>query len=328
MAAKHIAGDAEATFAGADMSTKLKLMGVDVASIGDPHGNVPGSRSYQFTDERKQVYKKLVVSDCGKYLLGGVLVGDAAQPRLAQCLTELATLDAEDARFMDLVEIIDLIRQLALALDYSAYNSDVLDLLGLNANAADTLTITTNAAPILFDAGSGATVGLRYPRTGQDSAGRLVFLGFPLDAVPADSPPPNNRANLLGNILAFLAPGIGGVASVALDSDQFTIPSLVTVEVADVNLAGKGTAAATLASDTAPDGVPLKLVETVRRGLFRGYATLVQATNNPAPGQLRVSDGDVLWANHIDVPANIIVQATALVDTQAPIIQDVRVEPE
>jgi nitrite reductase (NADH) large subunit len=39
---------------------------------------VAGSRSYQFTDERKQIYKKIVVSDCGKYLLGGVMVGDAA----------------------------------------------------------------------------------------------------------------------------------------------------------------------------------------------------------------------------------------------------------
>jgi len=78
VAARHLRGHA-AEFAGADMSTKLKLMGVDVASIGDPHGNVPGSRAYQFTDERKQVYKKLVVSECGKHLLGSVLVGDATE---------------------------------------------------------------------------------------------------------------------------------------------------------------------------------------------------------------------------------------------------------
>jgi nitrite reductase (NADH) large subunit len=65
-------------FGGADMSTKLKLMGVDVASLGDAHGATPGSRSYQFSDERRQVYKKLVVSEDGKRLLGGVLVGDAA----------------------------------------------------------------------------------------------------------------------------------------------------------------------------------------------------------------------------------------------------------
>ncbi|AQH01242.1 nitrite reductase large subunit [Burkholderia sp. KK1] len=76
--AKQIAG-AEAAFAGADMSTKLKLMGVDVASIGDAHGKTPGSRTYQYSDERKQVYKKLVVSDCGKFLHGAVMVGDATE---------------------------------------------------------------------------------------------------------------------------------------------------------------------------------------------------------------------------------------------------------
>ncbi|HEU4844070.1 MAG TPA: nitrite reductase large subunit NirB [Burkholderiaceae bacterium] len=79
IAAKHLLGELEAEFTGADMSTKLKLMGVDVASIGDPHGKEAGSRSYQFTDERKQIYKKIVVSDCGKYLLGGVMVGDASE---------------------------------------------------------------------------------------------------------------------------------------------------------------------------------------------------------------------------------------------------------
>ncbi len=64
-------------FQGADMSTKLKLLGVDVASIGDPHGNTEGSQSYSFTDEHSGVYKKVVVSNDGKHLLGAVLVGDA-----------------------------------------------------------------------------------------------------------------------------------------------------------------------------------------------------------------------------------------------------------
>ncbi len=77
-AARHVLG-APGGFAGADLSTKLKLMGVDVASIGDAHGATIGSRSYQFLDERKQTYKKIVVSSCGKRLLGAVLVGDAAQ---------------------------------------------------------------------------------------------------------------------------------------------------------------------------------------------------------------------------------------------------------
>nr|WP_145546363.1 nitrite reductase large subunit NirB [Variovorax boronicumulans] len=77
VAARHIAGDATAEFTGADMSTKLKLMGVDVASIGDAQGKTPGCRNYQFVDERKQIYKKIVVSEDGKKLLGAVLVGNA-----------------------------------------------------------------------------------------------------------------------------------------------------------------------------------------------------------------------------------------------------------
>ncbi|MFG6414769.1 nitrite reductase large subunit NirB [Roseateles sp. DC23W] len=77
--ARHITGDAEAAFPGADMSTKLKLMGVDVASIGDAHGKTAKCRSYQFVDERKQIYKKIVVSQDGQFLLGAVLIGDAEE---------------------------------------------------------------------------------------------------------------------------------------------------------------------------------------------------------------------------------------------------------
>jgi len=76
--ARHLAGQ-EASFAGADLSTKLKLLGVDVASIGDAQGNTAGAQSYQYSDERRGTYKKIVVSGCGKKLLGAVLVGDAGE---------------------------------------------------------------------------------------------------------------------------------------------------------------------------------------------------------------------------------------------------------
>ncbi len=79
VAAAHIVGRDDMSFGGADMSTKLKLMGVDVASIGDAHGSTTGSLAYQFCDEVKEVYKKLVVSADRKRLLGAVLVGDAAE---------------------------------------------------------------------------------------------------------------------------------------------------------------------------------------------------------------------------------------------------------
>ncbi len=71
--------DGGAAFTGADMSTKLKLLGVDVASFGDAHGETEGSLELTYQDAVSGVYKKLVVSEDGKRLLGGVLVGDASQ---------------------------------------------------------------------------------------------------------------------------------------------------------------------------------------------------------------------------------------------------------
>ncbi|RPH27749.1 nitrite reductase small subunit NirD [Buttiauxella warmboldiae] len=78
VAAATLAG-AESAFLGADMSTKLKLLGVEVASFGDAHGRTPGCQSYQWTNGPQQIYKKIVVSADNKTLLGGVLVGDSQE---------------------------------------------------------------------------------------------------------------------------------------------------------------------------------------------------------------------------------------------------------
>ncbi|MEU4334321.1 nitrite reductase large subunit NirB [Micromonospora lupini] len=67
-----------ATFPGADTATKLKLLGVDVASFGDAHGTTEGCLNVTFTDPATRVYAKLVLSDDAHTLLGGVLVGDAS----------------------------------------------------------------------------------------------------------------------------------------------------------------------------------------------------------------------------------------------------------
>ncbi|GAA3820731.1 nitrite reductase large subunit NirB [Nocardioides panacisoli] len=67
----------DGSFTGADMSTKLKLLGVDVASFGDAHGETEGALELTYQDAVSGVYKKLVISEDGKRLLGGVLVGDA-----------------------------------------------------------------------------------------------------------------------------------------------------------------------------------------------------------------------------------------------------------
>jgi nitrite reductase (NADH) large subunit len=79
VAARHIAGQTDVQFTGADMSTKLKLMGVDVASIGDAQGKTPHCKSFSYVDELRQVYKKIVTSPDGKQLIGAVLVGDAEE---------------------------------------------------------------------------------------------------------------------------------------------------------------------------------------------------------------------------------------------------------
>ena len=74
----------DAAFPGADLSTKLKLLGVDVASFGDVHATAEGARAVVVDDPVAAVHKKLVVDGDGR-LLGGILVGDAdAYPVLHQ----------------------------------------------------------------------------------------------------------------------------------------------------------------------------------------------------------------------------------------------------
>ncbi len=68
----------EGTFPGADLSTKLKLLGVDVASFGDAFATEPGALEVVISDPVGGVYKKLVMSDDARTLRGGILVGDAS----------------------------------------------------------------------------------------------------------------------------------------------------------------------------------------------------------------------------------------------------------
>ncbi|NIJ13926.1 nitrite reductase (NADH) large subunit [Saccharomonospora amisosensis] len=90
---------AQASFPGADTSTKLKLMGVDVASFGDAHANTEGALEVVFNDAVAGTYKKLVVSDDARTLLGGVLVGDASEYNLLRPLVG-SELPAEPAAIL------------------------------------------------------------------------------------------------------------------------------------------------------------------------------------------------------------------------------------
>ena len=60
-----------------DMSTKLKLIGVDVASFGDPFVPSKEGHSILFENKINHIYKRINVSHDGQKLLGGILIGDA-----------------------------------------------------------------------------------------------------------------------------------------------------------------------------------------------------------------------------------------------------------
>ncbi|MGR2944364.1 nitrite reductase large subunit NirB [Vibrio vulnificus] len=78
VAVDHLLGNADSKFEGADMSAKLKLLGVKVGSIGDANGRTPGCKSYVYQNEELEVYKRLIVSADNKKLLGAVMVGDTS----------------------------------------------------------------------------------------------------------------------------------------------------------------------------------------------------------------------------------------------------------
>ncbi len=73
-AAKHLLGE-DAHFKGADLSTKLKLLGIDVASIGN--ATLETAHSAVTLNSRAGIYKKLIYSD-EQTLLGAILVGDVS----------------------------------------------------------------------------------------------------------------------------------------------------------------------------------------------------------------------------------------------------------
>ncbi len=77
VAVDHLLGN-DSKFEGADMSAKLKLLGVKVGSIGDANGRTPDCKSYVYQNEEQEVYKRLIVSNDNKKLLGAVMVGDTS----------------------------------------------------------------------------------------------------------------------------------------------------------------------------------------------------------------------------------------------------------
>ncbi len=86
IALSHLIGENK-HYNGSDLSTKLKLIGVDVASFGEATELKELHRTIVFNDKVKGVYKRLNISVDGKYILGGILVGDSKEyNKLAQMM--------------------------------------------------------------------------------------------------------------------------------------------------------------------------------------------------------------------------------------------------
>lgn len=153
--------------------------------------------------------------------------------------------------------------------------SEFPDLIIIPSDLSDTFRATADGAPILFDAATGYPVGVRYPKAGEDGTGRVVFLSFPLDAIPAEGDVPNNRAEILRRVLAFLSPGTSGLATLQLDREEYTLPARLTIEVSDPDLAANASATVRVSSSRVPAGVAVELLPAGRTGVVRGHVLLV-----------------------------------------------------
>jgi hypothetical protein len=211
-------------------------------------------------------------------------------------------------------------------LDYSAY--PFFDFLELGPDFGDTFGPATNAAAILLEESSRKACALRFPRTGQDSTGRVVFAAFPLDAIPESGPAPNNRAAFLLRALQFLSPGLNGLGSITFGQATYKLPDLLTIEVGDSDLIGSTGVVVQVTSTTQTTPVTLVLRETVRPGLFRGFLPLIAHTNAPAAGRLRAQHGDTLLALYNDASGQGLIQAVATVDAVPLTISGVLADPE
>lgn len=207
--------------------------------------------------------------------------------------------------------------------DYSAY--PIVEFFELGPDFADTFGPATNAAAILFEEVSRKPCGLRYPRTGQDSTGRVVFVSFPLDSIPQAGPSPNNRTDFLRRALQFLSPGLNGLGSVAFSQAAYKLPDQLTIEVGDSDLAGSTGAVVQVSSTTQSTPITITLAETPQRGLFRGFLSLV---STPTTNKLQAAHGDTLFAQYNDTSGQGVIQALAVVDADPLQISNREAEPQ
>jgi hypothetical protein len=206
--------------------------------------------------------------------------------------------------------------------------SEFPDLFIIPQDLSDTFQPAAAAAPILFDYDSGKPVGVRYPRTGDDGRGRVVFFSFPFDAIPADGDTPNNRADILRRVLAFLAPGSGNLATLQLDREEYTLPARMIIEVSDANAPAGATLTTHVTSDRLPNGRNVDLRPTSRPGVLRGSILLVPDPLTAAEGEFPAQNGDLIHVRYADPPPGQPLSVAAYIDTEPPEISDITIDPD
>lgn len=207
--------------------------------------------------------------------------------------------------------------------DYPPY-----EFFDLGPDFADTFGVATNATPFLFKQFTEKSCGVRFPRSGQDSTGRVVFISFPLDAIPMNDLAPNDRASFLRRVIQFLVPGLDGLATISLNREAYRLPDLAVVEIADSDLVGQTNAQARAYSTSFPTPISLQLQPTIRPSVFRAAIPLLPATAGPQAGKLRAANSDTIVVEFDDISGNTTIQATAVVDTVIPGISGLLIEPE
>jgi nitrite reductase (NADH) large subunit len=76
--ADHITGtNSNASYYGSKVATRLKVAGVELASMGLTEPVEPGDEVVQFAEPHRGTYKKLIIRD--GQLVGGILLGDSSK---------------------------------------------------------------------------------------------------------------------------------------------------------------------------------------------------------------------------------------------------------
>ena len=212
-----------------------------------------------------------------------------------------------------------------LTLNYTDYPTfEFFEILG--PDFADTFGPATNASPFLVEQISGKPCGVRFPRTGADSTGRVAFVSFPLDVIPEFGPPPSTRSSFLRRVFQFLAPGLDGLGTVALDQDSYRLPDLITIEVGDSDLAGLASATVQIHSSSFSNKIAVTVAPTSKPGLLRGFIPVVSGTNAPSTNRLRAYNGDTVVVEYFDASGQVTLQSTAVIDAVVPTIANLDLE--